>query len=107
MENSYVLQLQEPKFKEFYLSYSGYAQCEPLHCYGPASRPHYLIHFVLKGKGRYQAAGQTHCLTAGQGFLIEPGTQTFYQADKERIHGVTCGLELGELMPVNISVISD
>ena len=83
MENSYVLQLQEPKFKEFYLSYSGYAQCEPLHCYGPASRPHYLIHFVLKGKGRYQAAGQTHCLTAGQGFLIEPGTQTFYQADKE------------------------
>ena len=51
MEDSYVLQLQEPKFREFYLSYSGYAQCGPLHCYGPASRPHYLIHFVVKGKG--------------------------------------------------------
>jgi len=83
MEDSYVLQLQEPKFKEFYLSYSGYAQCRPLHCYGPASRPHYLIHFVLKGKGMYQASGQKHYLTAGQGFLIEPGTQTFYQADKD------------------------
>lgn len=83
MEDSYVLQLQEPKFKEFYLSYSGYAQCGPLHCYGPASRPHYLIHFVLKGKGMYQASGQKHYLTAGQGFLIEPGTQTFYQADKD------------------------
>lgn len=83
METSYVLQLQEPKFKEFYLSYSGYAQCGPLHCYGPASRPHYLIHFVLKGKGMYQASGQKHYLTAGQGFLIEPGTQTFYQADKD------------------------
>ena len=83
MENSYVLQLQEPKFKEFYLSYSGYAQCGPLHCYGPASRPHYIIHFVLKGKGMYQASGQKHYLSAGQGFLIEPGTQTFYQADKD------------------------
>lgn len=83
MENSYVLQLQEPKFKEFYLSYSGYAQCGPMHCYGPASRPHYIIHFVLKGKGMYQASGQKHYLSAGQGFLIEPGTQTFYQADKD------------------------
>lgn len=82
MEDSYVLQLQEPKFKEFYLSYSGYAQCGSLHCYGPASRPHYLIHFVVKGKGMYQASGKKHYLTAGQGFLIEPGTQTFYQADK-------------------------
>ena len=78
MEDSYVLQLQEPKFREFYLSYSGYAQCGPLHCYGPASRPHYLIHFVVKGKGMYQVSGKKHYLTAGQGFLIEPGTQTFY-----------------------------
>lgn len=83
MEESYVLQLQEPKFREFYLSYSGYAQCGSLHCYGPASRPHYLIHFVVKGKGMYQVSGQKHYLTAGQGFLIEPGTQTFYQADKD------------------------
>ena len=83
MEDSYVLQLQEPKFREFYLSYSGYAQCGSLHCYGPASRPHYLIHFVVKGKGMYQVSGQKHYLTAGQGFLIEPGTQTFYQADKD------------------------
>lgn len=81
MEDSYVLQLQEPKFREFYLSYSGYAQCGSLHCYGPASRPHYLIHFVVKGM--YQVSGQKHYLTAGQGFLIEPGTQTFYQADKD------------------------
>ena len=70
MEDSYVLQLQEPKFREFYLSYSGYAQCGPLHCYGPASRPHYLIHFVVKGKGMYQVSGQKHYLTAGQGFLL-------------------------------------
>ena len=31
----------------------------------------------------YQVSGQKHYLTAGQGFLIEPGTQTFYQADKD------------------------
>ena len=95
MEDSYVLQLQEPKFKEFYLSYSGYAQCGPLHCYGPASRPHYLIHFVVKGKGMYQASGQKHYLTAGQGFLIEPGTQTlsFLQISAR------CGLKIPSVPP--------
>ena len=50
MEDSYVLQLLKPKFKDFHLSFCGYAECEPLHSYGPASRPNYILHYVMKGK---------------------------------------------------------
>ena len=49
MEDSYVLQLLKPKFKDFHLSFCGYAECEPLHSYGPASRPNYILHYVMKG----------------------------------------------------------
>lgn len=83
MEDSYVLQLLEPKFKECYLSYCGYAQCESLHSVGPGCRPHYLIHYILEGKGIYQAGDKKYKLSKGQGFLIEPETLTFYQADKD------------------------
>lgn len=81
MEDCYVLQLLDPKFKEFYLCFCGYSQCEPLHSYGPAARPHYIIHYILEGKGIYQINGQKYELKKGQGFLIEPDTLTFYQSD--------------------------
>lgn len=82
MENAYVLQLKNRKFSEFYLCYCGYAKCEPLHSFGPAVRPNYLIHLVLDGRGRFQTGDAAYELAAGQGFLIEPEVQTFYQADK-------------------------
>lgn len=82
MEDSYVLQLLDPKFKEFYLCFCGYAQCEPLHSFGPAVRPNYIIHYILDGKGFYQVGDQKYKLCKGQGFLIEPEVLTFYQADQ-------------------------
>ena len=36
MEDSYVLQLLKPKFKDFHLCFCGFAECKPLHSYGPA-----------------------------------------------------------------------
>lgn len=81
MENAYVLQLLESKFKEFHLCFCGYAECEPFHSYGPASRPNYIIHYILEGKGSYQVGEQKYYLKKGQGFLIEPESLTFYQAD--------------------------
>lgn len=83
MEDSYVLQLLKPKFKEFYLCFCGYAQCEPLHSSGLAARPNYMIHYILEGKGFYQAGEQKYELSKGQGFLVEPETLTFYHADPE------------------------
>ena len=83
MEDSYVLQLLEPKFKEFHLCFCGFAQCEPLHSYGPASRPNYISHYIMDGKGIYQVGEKKYKLSKGQGFLIEPEELTFYQADQE------------------------
>ncbi len=83
MENAYVLQLLEPKFKDFYLGFCGYSDCEPFHNYGPAARTNYIIHYILKGKGTYQVGERKYCLSEGQGFLVEPEVLTFYQADGE------------------------
>ena len=83
MEDSYVLQLLKPKFKDFHLCFCGFAECEPLHSYGPAARPNYILHYVMKGKGIYQVGETKYQLKEGQAFLIEPESLTFYQADKK------------------------
>ena len=83
MEDAYVLQLSNRKFSELYLCFCGYSKCEPLHSFGPAVRPAYLIHYILKGKGRYYIEDTRYSLKAGQGFLIEPDVLTFYQADAD------------------------
>ncbi len=83
MEDAYVLQLSNRKFSELYLCFCGLSKCEPLHSFGPAVRPDYIIHYILKGKGRYHTEEAQYSLEAGQGFLIEPNVLTFYQADKE------------------------
>lgn len=82
MEESYVLHLQKQyqKFSDFYFCYCGHAQCKPLHSYGPAVRSNYLLCYILDGRGRYQADGREYLLGKGEGFLVEPGAQVFYQA---------------------------
>lgn len=82
MEDAYVLQLSDHKFQDIYLCFCGYAKCEPLHSFGPAVRPNYILHYILEGKGRYYVGETQYELQAGQGFLIEPEIQTFYQADQ-------------------------
>lgn len=83
MEDSYVLQLLKPKFKDFHLCFCGFAECKPLHSYGPAARPNYILHYAMKGKGIYQVGETKYQLKEGQAFLIEPESLTFYQADKK------------------------
>ena len=63
------------------MRFCGYEECEPLHKWGPVVRPVYIIHYILSGKGIYQAGGNTWNLGEGEGFLIEPESLTFYQAD--------------------------
>lgn len=81
MEDSFVLQLKNRKFPDFYLCFCGYAKCAPLHSFGPAVRPNYIIHLILDGKGIYRVGKQQYELSAGEGFLIRPEISTFYQAD--------------------------
>jgi len=61
----------------------GIEDCTPGHSWGPAVRDHYIIHYILDGKGIFQVDGVTYRLEKHDGFLICPGTVVFYQADLE------------------------
>ena len=76
MEGKFIL-------KSINIYYCGHEQCPPGHSFGPAIRPHYLIHFILNGKGCYEARGKKHYLKQGDAFLICPGESTFYKADEQ------------------------
>lgn len=60
--------------------HAGEQSCSPGHCFGYATRTHYLIHYVVDGYGEYRANHKTYPLKKGDGFLILPGASTFYQA---------------------------
>lgn len=65
----------------------GYEQCEPGHSFGPATRNHYLFHYIISGTGTLMADNakgetQTYSIKSGQGFLVFPGQITTYIADQ-------------------------
>lgn len=63
--------------------YGGTEVCTSSHSFGPAIRSHYLLHYILNGKGSYYADNKWYKLKKGEGFLICPGDSTYYKADKE------------------------
>ena len=65
------------------IRFAGHQACEPSHDHGPSKRDHYIIHFVVKGKGTLQIHNKTYTVEAGQGFLIHPYDVTYYKADKD------------------------
>lgn len=65
------------------ITFCGHSATEPLHSFGPAVRPVYIIHFIHNGKGFYTINDHTYTLQKGQGFLIEPDILTYYISDKE------------------------
>lgn len=68
---------------DLFLYYCGIEKCTPSYSFGPAVRPHYLVHYVLEGEGSYEVNGKTYHLKKNQGFLIPPDTITYYEADKD------------------------
>lgn len=61
----------------------GEHSCDPGHYWGPAVRNHYLIHYIVSGKGIFKCGNKTYHLSSGQGFLICPETISYYEADKQ------------------------
>ena len=83
MLDVYYLENTNRNFNDMYLCYCGFEKCVPLHSFGPAIRPNFLLHYVLDGKGYYYVDDKKYTITKNQGFLINPNTVTFYQADKD------------------------
>lgn len=61
----------------------GYQRCNPLYQWGPGVRDHYLIHYVVSGKGRYQVGEKEYSLRAGDVFLVYPNVSVTYFSDRE------------------------
>lgn len=61
--------------------HAGYEECEVSYGFGPFVRDHYLIHFVVSGKGKFTCNDQEWDLKTGETFLITPGVRTYYEAD--------------------------
>lgn len=66
---------------ELMMYHCGYEECSPGHSFGPAVRDHFLVHYILSGKGTFHVNDTIYSLEKGQGFLICPDTITFYEAD--------------------------
>ncbi|MBO5093164.1 MAG: AraC family transcriptional regulator [Lachnospiraceae bacterium] len=83
MEKAYKLEFTNEQTDGLCVNCCGCSRTEPLHSFGPALKPHFLIHYVLSGKGKFSVQNQEYNLEAGSGFLIEPGELAFYQADEK------------------------
>ncbi len=83
MEKAYKLQFAEEESGSLYLGSCGLSKTAPHHSFGPAVKPHYIIHFVISGKGLFRIRGNEYSLSQGQGFLIPPGELAYYEADGE------------------------
>jgi len=83
LEQAYKLEFVNEQIQGLSVNCCGCSKTEPLHSFGPALKPHFLIHYVLSGKGRFSVENQEYSLEAGSGFLIEPGALVFYEADEK------------------------
>lgn len=83
MEKAYKLEFAGEKNGSLFVNCCGLSRTEPLHSFGPAIKPHYLIHFILSGRGKFSMGGKEYPLGQGCGFLILPEELAFYQADEK------------------------
>lgn len=70
------------KDQDLMVYHYGHERCEAGH-YWTGVRDHYLIHYIISGKGTFTYNQDTYQLEAGQAFLICPSSLSYYRADKE------------------------
>ena len=81
MEKAYKLLFNTEESDDLYVYCCGLSQTLPGHSFGPALKPHFMIHFCLSGKGSFTIGGKTYPLKEGYGFLIVPDELAYYVAD--------------------------
>ena len=55
MSNTFFNIFPNENFIDLCMYQFGYEQCDPGHSFGPATRNHYLFHYVLSGTGTLMA----------------------------------------------------
>lgn len=78
-KNSYIV--KEKELVSLSVYNVGYQKCDPSYQWGPGIRDHYLIHYVISGKGYYEVNHQVYELSAGDCFIVYPNTEIIYRAD--------------------------
>ena len=61
---------------------AGFQKCPPGYGWGPGVRDHYLLHYVVSGRGTYEVEGRTFVLEPGAAFLARPDVPIYYRADE-------------------------
>lgn len=80
-KNSYIV--TEKELVSLSVYNVGFQKCDSLYQWGPGIRDHYLIHYIISGKGTYQVKDKSFQLKAGDTFLVYPNTEVTYYADSE------------------------
>ena len=80
-KNSYIV--TEKELVSLSVYNVGFQKCDALYQWGPGVRDHYLIHYIISGKGTYQVKDKKIQLKAGDSFLVYPNTEITYCADSE------------------------
>lgn len=62
---------------------AGFQKCSPGYGWGPGVRDHYLLHYIVSGRGSYETEGRTFSPGPGDAFLARPDTPIYYRADSE------------------------
>ena len=102
MDNNFHIFPSET-FIDLCLYQYGHEKCTPGHLFGPATRNHYLFHYVLSGTGTLMATnskGQNvnYQVRSGQGFMIfQDRSPLMWQIF--RYHGNTSGWSLTGCVP--------
>lgn len=80
-KNSYIV--KEKELVSLSVYNVGYQKCIPSYQWGPGIRDHYLIHYIISGKGEYHVNGEVYKLKKGDCFLVYPNTEITYFADEK------------------------
>ncbi|MCR5670431.1 MAG: AraC family transcriptional regulator [Butyrivibrio sp.] len=83
MEKAYKLLFNTEESDDLYVYCCGLSKTLPGHSFGPALKPHFMIHYCLNGKGRFSIGGKSYPLKAGYGFLIVPEELAYYASDEK------------------------
>ena len=80
-ESVAYLEPKQSQALDLFLCHSGIENCNPSYSFGPETRDHFIIHYILDGKGEFTVNNNTYKLGKKDGFLIRPGEETYYKAD--------------------------